>query len=194
MKDNVVDFMLKKAEINRNNELEDYEEWETEAEFFAKKDWGELVKYRYRQAERYPDDPYCQWSLGEAYVLNKEYQRAIHFLTSLHEKYPDHQDIQYSLLDALFAIGKDENAVDWIKRPIVFRLNSAVLDFCHEFLKRKRKPITVYDLHIDLYGVGYPVFNDRQLMQFLGEDKKFLVQNICAESYECFVSVVRKKR
>jgi len=193
MKDNVIDFMLKRAEINRKNQLEDYEVWEGEAELFNKQDWESLVEYRYLQAEKFPDDPYYQWGLGEGYVLNKEYERAICFLTSLHKAYPDHQDIQFSLLDALFAIGKDENSVDWIERPIVFRLNSVVLDFCYEFLKRKRKTTTVYDLHIELYSQGYPVFDDKQLMQFLDKDKRFLIQDTCAESYDCFISVVKKK-
>lgn len=181
--------------INSENKKDhvDFEEWEGEAEFINQKDWEALVKYRYRQAEKYPDDPYCQWSLGEAYVLNKEYEKAIYFLAGLHNKYPDDPNIQHSLLDALFAIGKDQTAIDWIVKPNILRLDNDILDYCYNFLKRKRKPRTVHELHIELLSEGYPAFDDNQLMEFLHTDNRFVVKGSNTKSYDCFVNVTRKK-
>jgi len=71
-----------------------------------------------------------------------KYEKAIGFLGDLHKKYPDDPNIQNSLLDALFAIGKDENAVDWIIKPTVLRLDKDALDYCYNFLRAKRKPRT----------------------------------------------------
>lgn len=174
-------------------EYDDMEEWETDADFFAQKDWAGLVEYRRQKAKRYPDDPYYQWSLGEAYVLNKEYEKAISFLNDLHKKYPDDLDIQYSLLDALFAIRKDETAINWIIKPEILRLDKDTLDYCYNFLRTKRKPRTVHELHTELYCEGYPVFDEHQLMDFLLSDNRFVVKGSTDKSYECYVSVTRKK-
>lgn len=137
-------------------EYDDMEEWEADAEFFYQGDWKGLAEYRRQKAEKYPDDPDCQWSLGEAYVLNKEYEKAINFLYDLHKKYPDDLNIQHSLLDALFAIGKDKTAIDWIVKPKILRLNNDVLKDCYNYLKAKRKPRTVHELYLELCCEGYP--------------------------------------
>jgi len=128
------------------DEYDDMEEWEDEYDLFEKKDWKGLVEYRSRKAERHPYDPDCQWGLGEAYVLNREYETAIKFLSDLHLDYPDDPNIQHSLLDALFAIRKDETAVRWVAKPRIFRLDQGTLDFCYNFMKKKRKPRSVCEL------------------------------------------------
>lgn len=174
------------------DEYDDMGEWESEAEFFEKKDWQSLVEYRRQKAEKYPDDLDCQWGLGEAYVLNKEYEKAINFLSDLHKKYPDAQNIQHSLLDALFTIGKDETAVKWLIKPDILRLEQGILDYCHNFMKKKRKPRTVHELYLELYNEGYPAFNDDQLMAFLFSDNRFSFTESNVESYNCFVSVNKK--
>jgi hypothetical protein len=172
------------------DEYDDMEEWEGEYNFFEEKDFKGLVKYRLQKAERYPDDPACQWGLGEAYVLNMEYEKAIELLSDLYKDYPDDPNIQHSLLDALFAIGKDETAVKWVIKPSVFRLDQGTLDYCYNFVKKKRKPRSVYELHMELYNEGYPAFNDKQLMDFLHLDHRFLL--VGSKSHDCFVSVNKK--
>lgn len=179
--------------VNKEDEYHNFEEWEADSNFFDEKDWKGLVVYRRRKAENNPDDQYDQFKLGEAYVLNKEYEKAISFLSALHQKYADDQNIQYSLLDALFAIGKDETVIDWIIRPTVLRLSGDILDYCYNFLRTKRKPRMVYDLYLELYMEGYLVFDDDQLMDFLHSDNRFTFSGNEAKSYDCFVTVKRKK-
>lgn len=168
------------------------EEWEAEGEFFDRKDWKGLLEYRRQKAEKYPDDPDCQWGLGEAYVLNEEYEKAISLLSNLHKDYPDDTNIQHSLLDALFATGKDETVVKWVDDPNILRLDQGTLDYCYNFMKKKRKPRTVYELHLEFYNEGYPAFNDNQLMAFLHSDNRFLLTGSSTESHNCFVSVNKK--
>jgi tetratricopeptide (TPR) repeat protein len=150
-----------------------------------------LVEYRRQKADNHPDNQYYQWSLGEAYVLNREYEKAIGFLSALHEKYADDPNIQHSLLDALFAIGKDETAIDWIIKPTVLRLNNEILDYCYNFLRTKRKPRTVYEVYLELYSEGYPMFGDDQLMALLYSDNRFTFTGDETRSYDCFVTVNR---
>lgn len=179
-------------EYEYEDEYGDMEEWEGEADFFDKKDWKGLVEYRYKKAERHPDDPDCQWGLGEAYVLNGEYEKAINLLSELHKDYPEDPNIQHSLLEALFAAGKDETAVKWVIKPNILRLDRSTLDYCYNFMKKKRKPRTVHELHLELFNEGYPAFNDNQLMAFLYSDDRFLLTGSNVESHNCFVSVNKK--
>lgn len=174
-------------------EDDDFEEWEADAYYYNKQDWAGLLAYRFRQAEKHPDAPEYQWRLGEAYILNKEYEKAIFFLAGLHKKYPDNLNIQYSLLDALFAVEKDETAINWIVKPNILRLNNDVLDYCYNFLKMKRKPRTVDELHLVLYNEGYLAFEEHELMEFLRSCERFTVKGSNERSHDCFVSVARKK-
>lgn len=197
-RDEFEDYKIEYEEIWGNedeyeNEYDVMEEWEAEADFFDKKDWEGLLEYRRQKAEKHPDDSDYQWGLGEAYVLNKEYDKAISFLADLHKKYPDDLNIQHSLLDALFAIGKDETAVNWIVKPNILRLDGNTLDYFYNFLKTKRKPRTVQEVYLEFYNEGYLAFNDDQLMAFLHSDNRFSFTGSNANSHDCFVSVNRRK-
>lgn len=97
------------------------------------------------------------------------------------------------MLDALFAIGKDETAIGWIIRPTVLGLSGDILDYCYNCLRTKRKPRTVYDLYLELYMEGYLAFDVDQLMDFLHSDNRFIFTEYDARSYDCFVTVNRKK-
>jgi len=77
--------------------------------------------------------------LGEAYVLNGEYEKTIEFLSHHHKKHPWNIDFQHVILDALFALGKNENDFDWVEKPVVLRMSDDILDACYHFLKPKRK-------------------------------------------------------
>jgi len=169
------------------------EKWEAEAYFFDMRDWRGLVEYRKQKADSQSDNLYDQWSLGEAYVLNEEYEKAISFLSNLHKKYADDPNIQYSLVEALLAVGKDENAIDWVIKPAVLKLDKDTLDYCYSFLRTKRKPRTVSELYLGLYSEGYPMFNDDQLMLFLHSDNRFILTGSETKSYECIVTIKRKK-
>ena len=125
-------------------------------------------------------------------MLNKEYENAISLLSDLNKKCPNDMDIQYNLLDALFAVGKDETAVDWIIKPKIMRLDRNALDYLYNFMKRKRKPRTIHELYLELYNEGYPAFNKDQLMVFLHSDNRFEFTGSEDESHNCLVKVARK--
>ena len=61
-------------------------------------------------------------------------------------KHPDNIDYQHLILDAIFALGKTENNFVWIEKPAILRMSDDILDFCYEFLRRKRKPRSVLEL------------------------------------------------
>jgi hypothetical protein len=107
----------------------DFEDWEPDYDLCMREDWPGLVRYRERVARRAPDNLYAQGRLGEAYVLNGEYERAIEFLSKLYHEHPYYTDAEHYLLDALFALGKNENDFDWVEKPVVFRLRDELLDW-----------------------------------------------------------------
>ena len=178
-----------------NDYEEDFDDWEVNDYFQEKEDWEGLVEYREEDARLRPDDVYAQWKLGDAYVLNGEYEKAIDFLSNIHRKHPDFGDVQYSILDALFALNKTEDDFNWIKKPIVTRLNKGVLDFCYDFLKNKRKPRSIYDLLSELLiGYGYLKFEDKDLSDALFEDNRFELKVNSSFIHDVEIRVVRKRK
>jgi len=107
------------------------------------------------------------------------------------QKAENHPDIQNSLLDALFAIRKEEAAVDWLVKPTVLRLDKDTLDYCYHFLRAKRKPRTVHELYLKFYTESYPMFSDDQLIHL---DNRFTFTGSEAKSYDCFTISRSTKR
>jgi len=192
MEGNKIDFDSRKVEMEYADEYDD-EEWEADANYYYNQDWQGLVELRLQMALKNPEDVDCQWRLGEAYVLNKNYDKALIFLSELHKQEPEDPNIQQSLLDALFATGKDESSIDWVVDPNVLRLNRNILEYCYDYLKKKREPKAVYELYTDLYAYGYPAFDDKQLLHFLFRDKRFQISDVKAPTYDCFISVGKNK-
>lgn len=175
------------------NDYDDFEDWEVEAEMIDNGEWEKLVEYRRVQVKNHPDSPYDGWALGEALVLNKDYEEAISLLSALHKKHPDDPNTQHTLLDALIAVGKDENSVDWINKPVVIKLDKDILDCCYDYLQPKRKRITVDELYIDLIcGEGYPMFSAEQFMRYLQSDNRFTFTGDLDRYYDCYIGVRRR--
>ena len=172
---------------------DDFEAWEPLVEFREKKDYAGLVEYCKHRAERFFNDLYAQFYLGEAYVLNGEYDKAIQFLSHHHKKHPWNLDFQHVILDALFALGKNENDFDWIEKPIVLRMSDDVLDACYHFLKPKRKSCSVLDIHTNFITEGYLLFTEDDLFKALTEDERFIVEDVDKGLFLAQVRVVRKK-
>lgn len=175
-----------------DNKFDDFEGWEPLVELREKEDYPGLVRYCKQRAERFTDDPYSQYHLGEAYILNGEPEKAIEFLAEHHRKQPDNPDFQYVILDALFALGKNENDFDWTENPVILRMSNEILDSCYKFLKPKRKPRYVSELHTEFFIKGYLLFSDIELLQNLVNDKRFIVDNIDDGAF-AKVQVVRKR-
>lgn len=178
---------------NYMDEYDDFEDWETLVELKDNEDYPGLVEYCKKKAERDPDDPYAQYYLGEAYVLNGEYERAIQFLSKHHKKIPYSTDYQYVILDALFALGKNEDDFEWTEKPIVLRMSREILDTCYEFLKPKKKPRTVVDLYMEFIAKGYLYFKEKDLYKALVEDNRFIVEKTTG-IFTAEVRILRKKR
>ena len=170
----------------------DFEEWEALSELRNEEEYPALVEYCEKKVKENPDDPYSQYHLGEAYVLNGEYEKAIQYMTRHLKNDPENLDFQYVVLDALFALGKDENEFEWLEKPIILRMSQEILDFYYEFLRPKRKPRTICDLFIELIPKGYLLFKERDLLEALLRDERFIVESADQEDF-AEVIVVRKK-
>ena len=142
-----------------------------------------LVEYCKQRAERFQDDPYAQYYLGEAYVLNGEYAKAIEFLSEHHRTHPDNLDFQHVILDALFALGKTDDDFDWVLRPVILRMSSDILEACYEFLKSKRKPRAVSEIHGRFLLEGYVLFTEEDLLNALSADDRFIVEDADADVF-----------
>ena len=169
--------------LEPDDESYDFEEWETAAELRDEENYPGLVEYCKQRAERLPDDPYAQYYLGEAYVLNGEYEKAIEFLSEHHRRHPDNLDFQYVILDALFAWGKTDDDFDWVQRPAILRMSSEILDACYEFLKLKRKPRAVSEIHGRFLLEGYLLFTEEDLLKALSADGRFIVEDADADVF-----------
>lgn len=188
-------FKAEQQEVSWFDETNDeYEDWEVEEEFISQSDWAGLVKYRCQQVENHPEDFDCKKDLGAAYVLNREYGKAMFYLYDLHKKQPDQIDVQHMLLDALFAMGKDETAVNWIVQPKILRLNNAILDSCYNFVRPKRKQQPVDDIYLALLEEGYVTFGTNELINALYSDKRFSVKGGPEKSDNYTVSIIKKNK
>jgi tetratricopeptide (TPR) repeat protein len=166
-----------------NDESCDFEGWEIDAKLRDKEDYPGLVEYCKQKAERFHDDPYCQYYLGEAYVLNGQYEKAIEFLSEHHRRHPDNPDFQNAILDALFALGKNDDDFDWVQRPVILRMSSDILETCYEFLKSKRKPRSISEIHGRFLLEGYLLFTEEDLLKALSKDGRFIVEDADAKIF-----------
>ncbi len=179
---------------NCGDEPDEFEAREPLVELREKENYAGLVEYCKHRAERFPDDPYAQFYLGEAYVLNGEYEKAIEFGSHHHKKQPWNIDFQHVLLDALFALGKNENDFNWIERPVVLRMSDDILDACYHFLKPKRKSRSVLEIHTNFITKGYLLFTEDDLFKALTEDERFIVEDVGRGAFFAQVRVARKRR
>lgn len=198
-KSNIINFPANRSRSHSSHddyhtEFSDFEEWEALVELREAEDYPGLVRYCKRKAERFPDDPYSQIDLGEAYVLNGEYEKAIEFLSEHHRKQPDNMDFQHVILDALFALGRNEDHFDWTEKPVILRMSDDILNICYEYLKPKRKPRSIIELHTEFVMKGYLLFTEEDLFKALVQDQRFIVDNLDEGPLFAEVWAVRKRR
>ena len=170
----------------------DFESWEAHAELIERRDYERLVAYCEEEVDRSPGDLHALERLGEAYVLNGDYEKAIRRMEKCHREYPDIVAFQHVILDAQFAIGKTEDDFDWATRPRVLRLGRGVCDLCHEYLRAKRKPRSVSELHCEMLLRAYLTFNEEELLKALQGGQRFVIEG--NDPFTAKISVARKRR
>ncbi len=154
--------------------MRDFEDWEDHHAFHQSKDYKGLVAYCEADFRRYPSDLYAAERLAEAYILDKQFHKAIQFCGQMHRRFPSIESFQHNLLDALFALGKSEHDFDWLEHPTIVRLDADVRDKCCEFLRGKRKPRSIDELHCTVWLGDYVVFTATELLEYLRADARFL--------------------
>ena len=150
-------------------------ELEAKLELLEAEDYAGLVAYLERLVERRPDDAYAIKDLGEAYLLNGEPAKALGLLAPLHRRAPHFEDPQWVILDALFALGRDEQGFDWVEEPEVVRLDRRTIETCRTYLEFRGRPVDVRDLYSELLGEGYCAFTESELLEALRRDERFVV-------------------
>ena len=152
----------------------DFEEWEGDAYFFEKEDWVGLLKLREERDKNRRSDLHAQERYAEALNLNKKYKETLKFLTPLYKKYYDTGFGIHEILDALYGLGKTENEFDWIEKPTILKLDQNTFDICIEFLKNKRKPVSIFRLYENLLmRSDYLTFKEEELSDYLLKHAEF---------------------
>ena len=182
---------MKNNNINYNITNEDSEDWEDDAELYYNGKWEDLLDLRLRKARSNPNDLYAQYYLGEAYNLNKKYDEAIAFMYEWHKKEPWNDDFTIIILDALFAIGKNENDIEWVIKPEIVRISKDLVDKCYKYIKSKKKDRDIHDLY-DLFLIGeyygYFAFSKEDLIEALKKDGRFIFsEGVCSR-----ISAIKK--
>ena len=195
-KSNIIKFPFKKIRDKNRAEIEienDFEDAVDIQKFIDCKDYPGLIQFCMQRAKKNPDDLCAQCHLGDAYVLSGEYEKAIEFMAEHYKKHPWNIDYQHVILDSLYALGKTEDDFTWDKKPIVLRMSPYIVNTCYEYLKRKRKPRPIIELHCLFITEGYILFSEMHLLKALLNDGRFIVDNPEDELF-AEVCVVKKKK
>ncbi len=179
---------------NFDHENEDFDGYcEEDFDLIQNKDYEGLVKLREHYFKENPDDIYVQLRLGEAYSMNKEYDKALECLEKLHAKEPNFIDAQHVVLDVLFEQGKDVDDFNWVRKPSVVNLKTAVI-IVDEMLRNNRKYRPLWELYIDLMTSGYLNFTEEMLLAVLTADDRFDIKGDELFWHECAVKLKGQKK
>ena len=152
------------------DEHDDFESWEGDYILYQEENWPELLKLRKERALKDPSDLHAQEAYAIALNLNKKYEETIEFLRPIYRENWDCRFGVAEIIDALYALGKTEDDFDWIKKPEILKLGQDTIDFCREYLKNKRKPVSINDIQIEMIPkFDYIAFKDSDLVDFLLE-------------------------
>ncbi|MCG6191497.1 hypothetical protein [Maribellus maritimus] len=146
----------------------DFESWESDYELYDKEDWVGLLKLRETDAKKHPSDLYAQQRYAEALTPNKKYKETLEIITPF---YRENYEVGFGIceiLDALYGLDKTEEDFNWVKKPIVLKLDSATVDFCVDLLRKRRRAVQVSEIYGDLImKADYCKFNESELAKFL---------------------------
>ena len=169
----------------------DPESWEDHADLHERKDYPALVVLCESEVATSPSDLHAIERLGNAYVLNGDLDAAIKLVAPLHEEHPN-LGFSHIILDALFAKGLTEANFVWANPPVVFRCDPVTANACYEYLRSKRKPRSISEIHCNLLVTAYLTFSEDELFVLLSHDVRFYVDgnNAC----DAKVTINRKTR
>ncbi len=183
-------------ELEEYDEFDDFEDWEGDYLLFQEENWPELLKLRKARALNASSDLHAQEAYAIALNLNKMYEDTIDFLRPL---YLENHDFKFGvgeIIEALYALGKTEDDFDWIEKPKLLKLGQDTLDFCRDYLKNKRKPVGIPDMHTGmLLNFDYVVFEVSDLEEFLSEHNDTFETSVNSKySYDKVVKLKRLKK
>ena len=89
-------------------------------------------------------------------------------------------------------MGKNEDDFDWTEKPVILRMSDDILNICYEYLKPKRKPRSIIELHTEFVMKGYLLFTSEDLFKGLVQDPRFIVDNLDAGPLFAEVRVARR--
>ena len=173
--------------------MRNFESSEDHCYFHDQRDYAGLVAHCKNEVKRSPNDLYAAERLLQAFVLNGDFNAAIDFGATLERDHPGLGMISHHILDALFAIGRTEADFEWAEPPNIVRLGRSLADDCYEFLWPKRNPRTLDDFHAELWLHDYIAFSDEELLQYLQQDERFVVNGDSPVNAEITVSRKRRK-
>lgn len=153
---------------------EEFEPWEEEYECFNNNDFLRLVEIRTRDLMKDKTDFELKIRLCEAYYLNEEYKRAFSGYSKLYNEDSENYDVIYGLIDCMKKLKIDINDFEWKKKPEILTAEEG-LEESYMFMKRKRKPRSVTELYLRLYGHVYLGFTEKELLARLLKDQRFVI-------------------
>ncbi len=153
----------------------DIEDWEAHVELEEQGDYTGLVKLCQGEVARNPEALDAVERLGYAFIKADRFLEAIGAVEPYHRRYPDIDAFHHVILEALFAMDLTEEDFQWSQHPVILRLGPELADWCHQYLRPKRKPRSARELHGELIMSSYLTFNEEELMNFLRRDSRFAV-------------------
>ncbi len=151
-----------------SDDIYDPESWEGDYELYEAEDWVGLLNLREKDAKKHPSDLYAQQRYADALNLNNRYKDALDFITPLYKANYEFAFGVHEIVDALYGLGKTEDDFNWVVKPDILNLNSDMLKLCVDFLKPKRKSVSVTDIYCDLIVKSdCCIFNEQELGNYL---------------------------
>jgi hypothetical protein len=80
-------------------------------------------------------------------------------------------------------LGKTDDDFDWVQRPVILGMSKDILEACYDFLKSKRKPRSVSEIHGRFLLKGYLLFTEEDMLKALSADGRFIVEGAAADLF-----------
>jgi len=157
------------------NTYDEFESWEDDYELLNSQQYEKLVAFRETIVKKHPDSLQAILDLCEAYCLNKDYQKSLEKLSMIYSDNADVEAVKYQIIDSLRGLGRNYKDFNWIEQPTIFKLDEETCVTCFDIVKGKRRGMSVMDLELALYYLGYVEFKADELVKFLSADSRFQV-------------------